>query len=175
MQLWSIQIIMYPFLTSDLNRVKKRSVIYGIWGFTWRYEKELVLIIKIHKRAFITFGYPFSKRLRYKELILTEMSRKVTVGCWWSFREQQKLGSSYLSYLIYHEVTFIVNTAGGGGGGGRKYWNWDSLSCLKEKQQELPPPTPPSLTHESRIRFYPPPITFRKRWMPPLVTKPMLL
>ena len=118
MQLWSIQIIMYPFLTSDLNRVKKRSVIYGIWGFTWRYEKELVLIIKIHKRAFITFGYPFSKRLRYKELILTEMSRKVTVGCWWSFREQQKLGSSYLSYLIYHEVAFIVNTAGGGGGGG---------------------------------------------------------
>ena len=115
MQLWSIQIIMYPFLTSDLNRVKKRSVIYGIWGFTWRYEKELVLIIKIHKRAFITFGYPFSKRLRYKELILTEMSRKVTVGCWWSFREQQKLGSSYLSYLIYHEVAFIVNTAGGGG------------------------------------------------------------
>ena len=115
MQLWSIQIIMYPFLTSDLNRVKKRSVIYGIWGFTWRYEKELVLIIKIHKRAFITFGYPFSKRLRYKELILTEMSRKVTVGCWWSFREQQKLGSSYLSYLINHEVTFIVNTAGGGG------------------------------------------------------------
>ena len=118
MQLWSIQIIMYPFLTSDLNRVKKRSVIYGIWGFTWRYEKELLLIIKIHKRAFITFGYPFSKRLRYKELILTEMSRKVTVGCWWSFREQQKLGSSYLSYLIYHEVAFIVNTAGGGGGGG---------------------------------------------------------
>ena len=117
MQLWSIQIIMYPFLTSDLNRVKKRSVIYGIWGFTWRYEKELVLIIKIHKRAFITFGYPFSKRLRYKELILTEMSRKVTVGGWWSFREQQKLGSSYLSYLIYHEVAFIVNTAGGGGGG----------------------------------------------------------
>ena len=116
MQLWSIQIIMYPFLTSELNRVKKRSVIYGIWGFTWRYEKELVLIIKIHKRAFITFGYPFSKRLRYKELILTEMSRKVTVGCWWSFREQQKLGSSYLSYLIYHEVTFIVNTARGGGG-----------------------------------------------------------
>ena len=34
------------------------------------------------------------------------------------FREQQKLDSSYLSYLIYHEATFIVNTAGGKGGGG---------------------------------------------------------
>ena len=31
------------------------------------------------------------------------------------FREQQNLNSSYLSYLIYHEATFIVNTAGGGG------------------------------------------------------------
>ena len=39
------------------------------------------------------------------------------------FREQEKLDSSYLSYLIYDEATFIVNTAGGwgGGGGGRKY------------------------------------------------------
>ena len=36
------------------------------------------------------------------------------------FREQQKLDSSYLSYLIYHEATFIVNTAGGKGGGGGK-------------------------------------------------------
>ena len=33
------------------------------------------------------------------------------------FREQQKLDSSYLSYLIYHEATVIVNTAGVGGGG----------------------------------------------------------
>ena len=32
------------------------------------------------------------------------------------FREQQKLDSSYLSYLIYHEATFIVNTAGSKGG-----------------------------------------------------------
>ena len=108
---------MYPFLTRYVNRVKKRSVIYGIWGFTWRYEKELVLIIKIHKRAFITFGYPFSKRLRYKELTLTEMSWKVTVGCWWYLESNtEKLDSSYLSYLIYHEATFTVNTAGGKGG-----------------------------------------------------------
>ena len=37
------------------------------------------------------------------------------------FREQQKLDSSYLGYLIYHKATLIVNTAGGkcrGGGGG---------------------------------------------------------
>ena len=36
------------------------------------------------------------------------------------FREQQKLDSSYLGYLIYHKATLIVNTAGGkcrGGGG----------------------------------------------------------
>ena len=45
------------------------------------------------------------------------------------FREQQKLDFSYLSYLIYHEATFIVNTAGGKGGGRgeeggeRKYLN----------------------------------------------------
>ena len=29
------------------------------------------------------------------------------------FREQQKLDSSYLGYLIYHKATLIVNTAGG--------------------------------------------------------------
>ena len=29
------------------------------------------------------------------------------------FREQQKLDSSYLSYLIYREATFIVSSAGG--------------------------------------------------------------
>ena len=55
------------------------------------------------------------------------------------FREQQKLDSSYLSYLIYHEATFIVNTAGGKGvrggegGGGRENTEIepDSLSCPK--------------------------------------------
>ena len=98
------------------------------------------------------------------------------------FREQQKLDSSYLSYLIYHEATFIVNTAGGKGGGGgggggyKKYWNWDSLSCPKEKQQKLLPTIPPSLAHESRLSAMQlPPITFRKRSMPPLVTKPFVI
>ena len=41
------------------------------------------------------------------------------------FREQQKLDSSYLGYLIYHKATLIVNTAGGkcrGGGGGGRWW-----------------------------------------------------
>ena len=55
------------------------------------------------------------------------------------FREQQKLDSSYLSYLIYHEATFIVNTAGGKGvrggergGGERKYWNWAGFPILSK-------------------------------------------
>ena len=89
------------------------------------------------------------------------------------FREQQKLNSSYLNYLIYHEATFIVNTAGSEG----ENTEIDIPYLVQKKNNKnYLHPLPPSLTHESRLSaMQPPPITFRKRSVPPLVTKPFVI
>ena len=58
------------------------------------------------------------------------------------FREQQKLDSSYLSYLIYHEATVIVNNAGGGGKGGTEI-DIPYLVQKKNNKNYLHPLLPP--------------------------------
>ena len=74
----------------------------GPWFTGYEDLPDGTKIIKIHKRAINTFGYPFSKRLRYKELTLTEMSSKAAVGCWWYL--ESKRSSTPVIWAIWFTI-----------------------------------------------------------------------